>query len=48
MPVRLLAAAAGAALCLARARTVAGAPRQESPTLAAMQDELQRSIAGLD
>ena len=48
MPARLLATAAAAALCLSFVLTPATALRaQESPTLSAMQDELQRSIAGL-
>jgi predicted Zn-dependent protease len=48
MRVRLPATAAGAGLCLSLVLTPSLPLRaQESPTLAAMQDELQRSIAGL-
>jgi predicted Zn-dependent protease len=48
MRVRLFAAAAGAALSFSLVVLPAPPLRaQESPTLAAMQDELQRSIAGL-
>lgn len=48
MPARLLATAAAAALCLSFVLTPATPLRaQESPTLSAMQDELQRSITGL-